>query len=448
MLETVFGFVIVLGIIVTVHEFGHFSVARGLGVKVRRFSVGFGTPLFSWKDRSGTEYVVAAIPLGGYVRMVDEREGEVLPEERPYAFNRKSVWARIAIVVAGPAANLLLAWVVYWGVFAAGVDAVRPVVGAVLPGTPAAEAGLAVGDEIRAVDGKATSSWQDVQIALLARAGETDAIELEVGPMGAARAQRRLQVPVSDWLRDAAENPLADLGVEPYRPPLEPVLEEVVPGEPADTAGLRAEDRVLQVDGEPIDNWMAFVEAVRTRAGEPVAVTVARGDQQLTVRIVPGERRENGVPIGYVGARVRPPVWPEQHLTEVRYPVWQAWWPALGKTWDMSAMTLASIQKMVTGLISVDNIGGPLTIARAAGASLSTGVEQLAMFIAYFSITLGIINLLPIPVLDGGHLLYFVIEAIRGRPLSPEIQMLGMRIGLVLLAVLMVFALYNDFSRL
>ncbi len=449
MFETLLGFVIVLTVIVTVHEFGHFWVARRMGVRVLRFSIGFGAPLYAWTSRAGTEFVLAAIPLGGYVKMLDEREGEVAPAQQHLAFNRKPVFARIAIVAAGPIANLLLAWLVYWAVFVLGVENVKPVIGEVTAGSLAERAGVQSGSEIIAVDEAITLTWQEVSIRLLSRLGESGTLQLTVTP-SKSNIHEVVRIPLDNWLRGTQDpDPLAALGISPHRPAIPAVLGEVAADGAAAAAGLRSADQIVAVDGEPISDWQQWVERVRQHPGQAMEVLFRREGVDLKLLVTPQERKdEAGRAIGYLGVGAPPVVWPPELLREIRHPWWSAWLPAAEKVGAMMLLTLDSIQKMVTGLISVDQIGGPITIAKAAGSSLASGATALLGFIAYFSISLGILNLLPIPLLDGGHLLYFLVEAVRGKALSEHAQMIGLRIGLAILAALMLLALYNDFRQL
>ncbi|WP_106420624.1 RIP metalloprotease RseP [Salinicola tamaricis] len=448
-LQNVLAVIVVLGLLITFHEFGHFWVARRCGVKVLRFSVGFGKPLWSRRDRHGTEFALAAIPLGGYVKMLDEREGPVDPAEREHAFNRKSVWARIAIVAAGPIANLLLAVVAYWALFVYGTTTVAPVVGAVVPGSPAAEGGLRQGQEIVSVQGESTPSWNDVNLQLIAAIGADGALSVTTRERAEGPTTDH-RVPVSGWLvRQDPPQPLATLGVVPFRPTAPAVLGQVLEGGPAAKAGLQPGDRLLRVDGRELDDWAGFVEAVRAHPGEPLQVTLSRGGETRTLTLTPDIREaEDGARIGYIGAASERVEWPAQYRREIRYGPLAAVGQALEKTGEMTWLTADSIRKMVVGWISPSNLSGPITIARIAGDSARSGVETFVGFLAYLSISLGVLNLLPIPVLDGGHLVYYLIELVRGRPVSENAQAMGLKIGVALVGCLMVMALYFDLMRL
>ncbi|GED21038.1 sigma E protease regulator RseP [Halomonas halmophila] len=449
LIQNVLAVIVVLGLLITFHEFGHFWVARRCGVKVLRFSVGFGKPLWSRFDRHGTEFAVAAIPLGGYVKMLDEREGPVPADEQHLAFNHKTVWQRIAIVAAGPVANFLLALVAYWALFVAGTTAVAPVVGEVAPDSPAAQGGLRSGQEITAIEGQAVRSWEDVNLELVSRIGASGVLEV------AARAEassvpRSYQLPVQDFMvRQDPPRPLQTLGVSPWRPSVPPVIDRLAEGEPAAAAGLQSGDRVLAVGGQAVDTWSAFVERVQASPGETLEVEVERNGETLSLAITPRDREQaDGGSVGYIGAGVASVSWPEEYLRDIRYGPLVALGQAAQRTGDMTLLTLDAIRKMLMGLISPSNLSGPITIAQIAGDSARSGLESFVSFLAYLSISLGVLNLLPIPVLDGGHLLYYVVEVVRGRPVSERAQAFGLRIGVALVGTLMLMALYFDLMRL
>ncbi|HET8791414.1 MAG TPA: sigma E protease regulator RseP [Modicisalibacter sp.] len=446
-IQNLLAVIVVLGLLITFHEFGHFWVARRCGVKVLRFSVGFGKPLWSRFDRHGTEFAIAAIPLGGYVKMLDEREAPVAAEEQHRAFNRQSVWARIAIVIAGPLANFLLAVVGYWLLFVVGTTSVAPVIGEVAPGSPADQAGLSRGQEIVAVQGDRTRTWEQVNLELIAAIGHNDA--LSVTARDGEVAPRDYQVPVTDWLvgQDTPQ-PLATLGVTPWRPEIPATLGQVLDGEVAAQAGLKPGDRIVAVNDRPLADWMAFVGLVRASPNEPMTLRIERDGEMREVTLTPASREEDGAIIGYIGAGVESVSWPEEYRREIRYGPLAALGQSLSRTAEMTVLTLDSIRKMLTGLISPSNLSGPITIARIAGDTARSGLESFISFMAYLSISLGVLNLLPIPVLDGGHLAYYLIEAIRGRPVSATAQAVGLRIGMALVGTLMLMALYFDLMRL
>ncbi|MER2104257.1 MAG: sigma E protease regulator RseP [Pseudomonas atacamensis] len=442
------GTLIALGVLVTFHEFGHFWVARRCGVKVLRFSVGFGMPLLRWHDKQGTEFVVAAIPLGGYVKMLDEREGEVPVDQLDQSFNRKSVRQRIAIVAAGPIANFLLALVFFWVLAMLGSEQVRPVIGAVESGSIAAKAGLNAGQEIVSIDGEPTSGWAAVNLQLVRRLGESGAIQLLVREQGSTAESPRT-LALDNWLKGADEpDPIRSLGIRPWRPALPPVLAELDPKGPAQAAGLKTGDRLLALDGQPLDDWQQVVDTVRTRPDTKIMLRIERDNAQIDVPVTLAARGESKAPSGYLGAGVKAIDWPPEMIREVSYGPLAAIGEGARRTWTMSILTLDSLKKMLFGELSVKNLSGPITIAKVAGASAQSGVADFLNLLAYLSISLGVLNLLPIPVLDGGHLLFYLIEWVRGRPLSDRVQGWGIQIGISLVVGVMLLALVNDLGRL
>ncbi|ROM16020.1 RIP metalloprotease RseP [Pseudomonas protegens] len=447
-LYMIVGTLVALGVLVTFHEFGHFWVARRCGVKVLRFSVGFGMPLLRWHDRRGTEFVIAAIPLGGYVKMLDEREGEVAAEELDQSFNRKSVRQRIAIVAAGPIANFLLALVFFWALAILGSQQVRPVIGDVEAGSIAAKAGLSAGQEIVAIDGEPTTGWAAVNLQLVRRLGESGALQVLVREQGATVDSPR-QLELDKWLKGADEpDPIRSLGIRPWRPALPPVLAELDPKGPAQAAGLKTGDRLLALDGQSLNDWQQVVDWVRVHPDTKIVLHVERDGAQIDVPVTLASRGESKAPNGYLGAGVKAVDWPPQMLREVSYGPLEAIGEGARRTWTMSVLTLESLKKMLFGELSVKNLSGPITIAKVAGASAQSGIADFLNFLAYLSISLGVLNLLPIPVLDGGHLLFYLIEWARGRPLSDRVQGWGIQIGISLVVGVMLLALVNDLGRL
>ncbi|AZD14126.1 MULTISPECIES: sigma E protease regulator RseP [Pseudomonas] len=447
-LYMIVGTLIALGVLVTFHEFGHFWVARRCGVKVLRFSVGFGMPLLRWHDRQGTEFVIAAIPLGGYVKMLDEREGEVPVDQLDQSFNRKSVRQRIAIVAAGPVANFLLALVFFWGLAMLGTEQVRPVIGSVEAGSIAAKAGLSSGQEIVAIDGEPTVGWSAVNLQLVRRLGESGTLQLLVREQGSTADSPR-ELLLDNWLKGTDEpDPIRSLGIRPWRPELAPVLAELDPKGPAQAAGLKTGDRLLALDGQPLTDWQQVVDWVRVRPDTKIVLRVERDGAQIDVPVTLAARGKEKVASGYLGAGVKAVDWPPEMLREVSYGPLAAIGEGARRTWTMSVLTLDSLKKMLFGELSVKNLSGPITIAKVAGASAQSGVADFLNFLAYLSISLGVLNLLPIPVLDGGHLLFYLIEWARGRPLSDRVQGWGIQIGISLVVGVMLLALVNDLGRL
>nr|WP_294979254.1 RIP metalloprotease RseP [uncultured Pseudomonas sp.] len=447
-LYMIVGLLVALGVLVTFHEFGHFWVARRCGVKVLRFSVGFGTPLVRWHDRQGTEFVVAAIPLGGYVKMLDEREGDVPPELLDHAFNRKPVFQRIAIVAAGPVANFLLAILFFWVLAMLGSQQIKPVIGSIVADSPAALGGLAAGQEVVAVDGKAVEGWNGVNLQLVRRLGETGELSVSVLEPGSSVPVVR-QLHLDAWLKSADNpDPIAGLGIRPWRPAIVPLLSELDEKGPAKAAGLKVGDRLLSVDGQSVDDWQQVVDKVRARPEERIVLGIERAGQRQDVALTLAAKGEGKARTGYLGAGVAGGQWPAEMLREISYGPVDAVGQALSRTWSMSLLTLDSLKKMVLGQLSVKNLSGPITIAKVAGASAQSGVGDFLNFLAYLSISLGVLNLLPIPVLDGGHLLFYLVEWARGRPLSDRVQGWGVQIGISLVIGVMLLALINDLGRL
>ena len=448
-LQTIFFTLIALGVLVSFHEFGHFWVARRCGVKVLKFSIGFGAPLASWKDSRGTEFIIAALPLGGYVKMVDEREGDVAEEDLPQAFTRKSVWQRIAIVVAGPAANFLLAIFAFWIVFLSGERGLAPVAGEIAKDSLAAQSGFETGMEIIAVDGVATKTWSAVSRQLFGFIGTTGDIPFTV-TYPDSTLQYQLPVPVSKWLRDKEEPaPLRELGIQPpYQ--LEYLSLAAVSEDGAGyRAGLRAGDRLLAINGTDITSINGFIDIVASSAGSTVDLVVERSErQQLAIQAVPQLVERDGQMVGQLGVQLASQGrYPETLLRTVDHGFFGALSRATGETVETSFFVLESIGKLIVGDLSPKNLSGPITIAKVAGDTAKAGFDNFIRFIAILSIMLGVMNLLPIPVLDGGHLLYYLIEVVKGSPVSDRVQLVGFKVGFFMLIGLMLFATYNDVMR-
>lgn len=444
-LHTVLWFLIAIGILVVVHEFGHYLAARLAGVKVLRFSVGFGKPLFSRRfGRDQTEWVLSALPFGGYVKMLDEREGDVPAAEAHRSFNRATVWRRFGIVAAGPIANFLLAIVFYWALFLHGLPALKPMIGEPPANTPAALAGLVAGDEIRRVNGNDTPSFHDLRLNLLRAGVAADALTLELAD------GRSVQLDAAPMQTENLEQDiLRPLGIVRYDPEIEPVIDKVLPDGAAARAGLRAGDRVIAANGTSMANWQDLVQSVRQHPAKPLRIEYERQGQRGELTVVPDAVDEAGERVGKIGAG---PKIDESTLamlmTEVRYGPLDALWQGAVKTWDMSVFTLEMMGRMVMGQVSWKNLSGPLTIADYAGQSAALGWISFVGFLALVSVSLGVLNLLPVPLLDGGHLMYYVAEVFTGRPVSERTMEIGSRIGMILLLLLMSFALFNDLQRL
>lgn len=445
LLHTVLWFLVAIGILVVVHEFGHYLAARLAGVKVLRFSVGFGKPLVSRRfGRDQTEWSLSALPFGGYVKMLDEREGEVPAAEAHRSFNRATVWRRIGIVAAGPIANFLLAIVFYWALFLNGLPAMKPLVGEPPAGTPAARAGLVAGDEVRRVNGIDTPSFQDLRLNLLRAGVAGDPLQLELAD-GRHVTLEAVPLETESLERDT----LRPLGIVRYDPEIEPVIGTVLPDGAAARAGFRSGDRLVAANGQPVANWQAWVKVVRQHPGSPLKIAYVRQGQRGELTVIPDTVDEGGQRIGKIGAgpKVDATVL-DALMTEVRYGPLEALWQGAAKTWDMSVFTLEMMGRMVLGQVSWKNLSGPLTIADYAGQSAALGWISFVGFLALVSVSLGVLNLLPIPLLDGGHLMYYVAEVFTGRPVSERTMEIGGRVGMTLLLLLMSFALFNDLQRL
>jgi regulator of sigma E protease len=448
-LLSLLGFVLAIGLLVAVHEYGHFQVARWCGVKVLRFSIGFGKPLWTKIGKDGVEYQIAAVPLGGYVKMLDEREGEVAAEEKHLAFNTQSVWKRIAVVAAGPLANFLFAIFAWWLVFILGVTATKPELGDIQANTPAAEAGLQAGDVVTGLNGDLIESWETLRLGLIEEALTSDTARLSV-----MRGEQQFEVEIP--LLGTPEQVDQAAGLQSWRPEFPATIGQVVAASAAETAGLLAGDEIKAVDSEPVANWSELVAKVQASGGKLLQLDIVRGGVPQQVVLVP-ERREieiNGEKITRGFAGVGPFV--SEALREearsrqlmLQYGPIEALGLAVNRTGSLSWLTLGMFGKMLTGGASIENIGGPVQIAAGAGATLALGITAYLGYLALISISLGVLNLLPVPVLDGGHLLYYFVEIIKGSPVSLEVQAAGQRIGLALLLLLMGVAFYNDFTRL
>lgn len=443
------AFAVVLGVLIVVHELGHFLVARWCGVKVLRFSVGFGRVLWQRRlGRDGTEWAVSAFPLGGYVKMLDEREGEVAKTELHRAFNRQSVGKRSLIVAAGPLANFALAILLYWVVFMYGSNELLPVLGTPPAGSPAAIAAITNGEQVRSVDGQPVATWNDLRWLLLEKAVDYETVEMELVNERGEIAFRRLalnSVAEQGWEGDALDH----LGIRFFRPNVPPVIGDVVKGGPSATAGLLTGDRVVAVDGQPVDLWLDFVSIVRESGGRSLHLEIRRGDETLGFDIVPESVSERGRAVGKIGVAVKEvPGSPREIRTFIRHGFVESGRLAVAETWNKAVFSLVMMGKMLVGEVSWKNLSGPVTIADYAGQSARLGLDYYLKFMALVSISLGVLNLLPIPVLDGGHLLYHMIEVVRRRPLSERSMEVAQQVGMSLLFALMAFAFFNDIARL
>lgn len=449
LLWTLAAFVLALAPLIVVHEFGHYLVARWCGVKVLRFCVGFGKPLLSKRwSKDGTEWALASIPFGGYVKMLDEREEPVAPELLPQAFNRQPVLKRMAIVVAGPLANLLLAAVVYCGIFMTGATDLKPILSEPVAGSPAALAGFHSGDRVTVINADAVETWSELRKLLLEALLVKQPIKMTVVTSDNHIEQRVIR-PTTIQGDDLGEDPAGKLGMTPFRPRLDPVIGAVTPDSPAANAGLQAGDVVLAIDGATIADWGQVVSRIRSAYDKELAIDVLRAGTQKRFQLTPEKVIENGRPIGRLGVAVKPD--PERYapmMIEVRYGLVKSLEQALVEVWNTSSLSLRVIGRMIIGQVSIKNLSGPVTIADYAGQSAKMGISSYLRFMALISVSLGILNLLPVPVLDGGHLMYYLVELFKGSPVSDAVLEAGQKIGFGILGLLMLFALYNDIHRL
>ncbi|MCG9753966.1 sigma E protease regulator RseP [Shewanella insulae] len=444
------SFIIALGILITAHEYGHFWVARRCGVKVERFSIGFGKAIWRKIGADGTEYVVAMIPLGGYVKMLDERVDTVADELKPQAFNRKSVWQRIAIVGAGPMANFVFAIFALYIMYLIGVPSIKPVIESTQAGSPAAVIQVNKPMQVIAVGDRSVRNWEEVTYALVGHIGD-DAIDVTVAPLsGVMGEERSYKLDIRKWkFNPETESPITSLGLNVFRPAITPKLGFVDEDGAAYAAGLRLGDTLVAVDNQAYDDWEQFVAKVKASADKPLSVTIRRDGEQLKLTVTPKARTIDGGKVeGVIGVAPTQAPWPDEMQLQLEYGVGESLWVAADKTWQLVTVSIKMIGKLFTGDVSVKNLSGPISIAQGAGNSANYGLVYFLGFLALISVNLGIINLLPLPVLDGGHLLYYFIEVITGRPVPEKVQEIGFRFGAALLLILMSIALFNDFSRL
>lgn len=440
------SFVVALGVLVAVHEWGHFWVARRCGVKVERFSIGFGKALWKRKDKLGTEYVIAAIPLGGYVKMLDERVDQVSDADLPHAFNRQSVGKRIAIIAAGPAVNFLFAIVALYVMFLIGSQAVKPVVGEVMPDSIFAKANIEPGVVISKIGEHQVYDWQDVNLELMSAIGRS---VIDVAVDTQEGFSKTYSLDLSNWQFDPDKtSSISSLGIVPFRPSGTTKIAYVEQDSPGFHAGLQTNDIIMGINGTPVQNWEQTVELIEQNPQQDVVIDVNRDGNWLSLNGTLGVRQTQDARVGFLGVSPFTEPWPENYVFDRQYGPIDSLLKASSQTWRLITISVEMIGKLITGDVSVKNLSGPISIAQGAGASASVGIVAFLYFLALISVNLGIINLLPLPVLDGGHLLYYFIELFTGRPVSESVQEIGFKIGGVVLLLLMSVALFNDIVRL
>ncbi|CAH8183978.1 sigma E protease regulator RseP [Vibrio aestuarianus] len=443
------SFIIALGILVAVHEFGHFWVARRCGIKVEKFSIGFGKSIWSRVARDGTEYSLSVIPLGGYVKMLDSRVDDVAPELKPFAFDQKPLWKRAAVVGAGPAFNFFFAIFAYWLVFLIGVPAVKPVIGDITPQSIAAQAGLESGMQIQAVSGVETLDWESVNMGLIGHIGD-EQLTLTVSSSDRIGLEEIKTLDLHSWnFNPETESAMGALGFKPFVPEISHTLTNVSQGGAGEKAGLQVGDTLIQANGVKIEQWQQVVELIQSNPSMAIDLTVERDGQPVKVKLIPDTRElPQGKTIGFAGIAPKVAEWPESYRFELQYGVFESVGRAVEKTEQVIGLTISMLKKLVVGDVGLNNLSGPISIAKGAGATADYGLVYFLGFLALISVNLGIINLVPLPMLDGGHLLFFAIEAIIRRPVPEKVQEMGYRIGGAIIFSLMAVAIFNDFTRL
>ena len=447
---TLLAFLVTVGVLVVIHELGHFAAARLCNVKILRFSVGFGRAL--WTRRFGpdqTEWTIAAIPLGGYVKMLDEREVDVAPHERARAFNRQGVGKRIFIVSAGPIANFALAILLFWALFVVGIPGDKPVLGEPAKGSPAAVAGIVDGDTIVAIGEDPVATWNDVNWRMLKEAVNRSRVQVEVVGANGVRGYRAMDL-TGMTSEDVDGSLLQKLGLRPYVPRSPAVLGKVLPDRAGQKAGLQTGDRIEAINDKPVKTWVEFTTLVRASAGKPLRLEIERDGRRLDVVVTPDTEGRGKTQIGMLGVAPPEALYREIERTKTRvsYDPITAVGKAAYKVWDLSIFSLKLLGRMIVGEVSWKNLSGPITIADYAGQSAQAGWVTFVTFLAFVSVSLGVLNLLPIPLLDGGHLVYYFAEIVKGSPVSERTMEIGQRVGLALLLGLTFFAFYNDINRL
>ncbi|EGQ9215988.1 MULTISPECIES: sigma E protease regulator RseP [Vibrio] len=443
------SFIVALGILVAVHEFGHFWVARRCGVKVEKFSIGFGKSIWSKVGKDGTEYSISMIPLGGYVKMVDSRVDEVPEHEKHLAFDKKPLWKRTSIVAAGPIFNFLFAIFAYWLVFLIGISAVKPVIGEVTPNSIVAEAGIESGMELKSISGIKTPDWESVNMGLISHIGD-DLMTVTLTSANEVGSEVTKTLDLREWKFDPeTQSAMQSLGFAPYTPEVYRVIEQVSQGGAAEKAGVLPGDEVVAIGQQRVTEWKQVVEAVRSNPDTPLELTVLRQGYEQTLTLTPGSRElANKEVVGFAGIAPKVAEWPESYRFDLQFGVFESIGKAVDKTGQVIGLTISMLKKLIVGDVGLNNLSGPISIAKGAGATADYGLVYFLGFLALISVNLGIINLVPLPMLDGGHLLFFAIEAVIRRPVPEKVQEMGFRIGGAIIFSLMALALFNDFTRL
>jgi regulator of sigma E protease len=442
------SFVVALGILVAVHEFGHFWVARRCGVKVHKFSIGFGKSIWSRTDKQGTEYTIALIPLGGFVKMLDGRVDELTDEQKNQAFDHKPLWKRSAIVAAGPMFNFLFAIIAYWLVLMIGVPSVKPVIGDLVPNSIAEQAGIERSMELTSIDGIKTPDWQSVNMQLISHIG-LDQMSVTYAPIDNYGLERQTTLDIRQWQFDPEkESAIRTIGIVPYRPEIISTVSQVIEGGAAEAAGMQVGDQIIGLNEQPMTEWETIAETIRNNPSTAMPIDIIRDGNPITLTLTPNARVIEEQTIGYVGIMPTSEPWPENYRFDMQFGPFAAIGEAVNKSYQLVDLTLSMLKKLVVGHVGIENLSGPISIAKGAGATADYGLVHFLMFLALISVNLGIINLLPLPVLDGGHLLFFAIEAVIRRPVPEKVQEVGYRIGGALLLALMTVAIFNDFMRL
>lgn len=444
---SIIGILLTIFFVIGTHEAAHFYMARAMNVKVLRFSIGFGKTLFRWFDRKGTEYVIALVPLGGYVKMLDENEGDVKEDEKAYAFNRQPFYKRFLIVLAGPMMNLLCALLLYWVIFMIGFTAVKPIIGKVVPNSIAAQAGFKPNEEIISVDGRKTSSWSGIILRLLTHIGNASLVDVGVKANTQPSTVKTLNL--TNWEIDGlTPDPLGSLGIRPYEPEIPLIIGVIAKNAPAMSSGLKPQDRLQKIDGKSISNWEDIIRTIEKHPDQTLTFTVIRDGKEVTIPVKIGSKRSFFLKkTGYLG--IAPKFsWPKDMLHKVSYGPVGAFKRAAQEMVDFTTFNILLFGKLLTGKLSIQSLGGPITIFESAGDALNSGYLAFLAFLAFLSISIGIINLLPIPGLDGGHLFIYLLEVILRRPISPKILDLAFRLGFIFLILILIQALMNDLLRL